>query len=202
MASHSNASDSNSNSNPPPLPNMPPHVAFTLFDAAGEEHELILPSGYHFVPKDDDLILFYLHNKIIDQKDYLTVMTEMDLYNHDPDQIPNDEFKYGQMNDEAYYFTEIDEEYLTKSSQSRATNNGVWKKIEEDEDIVHNDEVIGFKKILAFYWRGNVEPTDWSMHEYRVNPASSQFELLDENAREKMKRYVLCKIKKVTDEPN
>ncbi|XP_038682691.1 NAC domain-containing protein 37-like [Tripterygium wilfordii] len=163
-----------------------------------EEYEIMLPLGYRFVPEDHELILFFLHKKILDRKISVNIIRDIDLYNHDPHELSEDEFKHGRMNNEAYYFTQIDPEYTTKSSQRRSTKSGFWRTIEEDEEIVHEEEVIGFKKTLVFHWRSN-ERRDWSspwlMHEYRVNPESSQIESLDETAREKMDRYVLCRIK-------
>lgn len=58
-------------------------------DVGKKEEELKLPTGYRFSPDDDELVLFYLVNKILGRTQPITdVIKEIDLFEHDPDQLP------------------------------------------------------------------------------------------------------------------
>lgn len=47
-----------------------------------------LPLGFKFVPEDDELLVFYLANKILDRPLPFNVIQQKDnLYNLDPDQL-------------------------------------------------------------------------------------------------------------------
>nr|UBT01624.1 NAC transcription factor 20 [Litchi chinensis] len=136
-----------------------------------DQEELYLPLGYRFAPRNHELVLHYLAKKILDQKLPANIITTVDLYQYDPDQLPIRDFKYGKPN-EAYFFSKL-EYRQSKGLPRRTTKSGYWKATGRPTEIFYKKTVVGFKKILIFHWgkapTGKSSP--WIMHEFRVNPS-------------------------------
>ncbi|KAK4835515.1 hypothetical protein QYF36_010825 [Acer negundo] len=157
-----------------------------------DQDQLNLPVGYRFSPRNHELVLNYLANKILGQKLPANIITTIDLYQYDPHQLPISEFKYGKHN-EAYFFNE--REYIeSKGLAKRRTKNGYWKATGRDTNILYGETVVGFKKILIFYWgkAPDGKRSPWIMHEFRLNPSLIPPNSLDYNT--KVGRHVVCKI--------
>ncbi|KAL7165927.1 hypothetical protein ACSBR2_036737 [Camellia fascicularis] len=148
--------------------------------------QLILPSGYRFSPLESELVVHYLKKKILNQELPANIITTIDVYSYDsPYQLPLSEFKYGLTN-EWYFFT-------TRSPHNLllASNGGGWIEL-SDKTVLDNDEVVGYKRRLAFYFAKPLQEmkTDWFIYEYRVNPTIFvPDELLDDTIKEKVKIY-------------
>ncbi|XP_062144917.1 NAC domain-containing protein 92-like [Alnus glutinosa] len=162
-----------------------------------EEEDLDLPVGYRFCPEDDELITHYLKNKLLGRPLSANIIRDIDLYEYDPDQLPIDQFKYGK-GDEAYYFT--------NTRLNRATKHGYWKETGEDEQVFggDSDEIVGFKKILNFYWgqEPNGEKSQWIMKEFILHPSIIPADALSDSITQKMGRFVVCRIQTKEDEGN
>ncbi|CAL5358814.1 unnamed protein product [Camellia sinensis] len=142
----------------------------TLYEINVDQNgkQLILPSGYRFSPLDSELVVHYLKKKILNQELPANIITTIDVYSYDfPDQLPLSEFKYGLTN-EWYFFT-------TRSPHNLllASNGGGWIEL-SDETVLDNDEVVGYKRRLTFYFAKPLQEmkTDWFIYEYRVNLTS------------------------------
>jgi hypothetical protein len=62
-----------------------------LLGAAGddnEEEDVMLP-GYRFHPTDEELVTFYLRRKVARKALRIEVIREMDIYKHDPWDLPS-----------------------------------------------------------------------------------------------------------------
>jgi hypothetical protein len=61
-----------------------------LLGAAGEEEDedVMLP-GYRFHPTDEELVTFYLRRKVARKSLRIEVIREMDIYKHDPWDLPS-----------------------------------------------------------------------------------------------------------------
>ncbi|KAK3228796.1 hypothetical protein Dsin_000677 [Dipteronia sinensis] len=160
-----------------------------------DQDQLNLPIGYRFSPRNHELVLNYLANKILGQKLPANIITTIDLYRYDPHQLPISEFKYGKPN-EAYFFNE--REYIqSKGLAKRRTKSGYWKATGRDTQIFYGETVVGFKKILIFYWgkAPDGKRSPWIMHEFRVNPSLIPPNSSDYNTiTTKVERHVVCKI--------
>ncbi|XP_050374397.1 NAC domain-containing protein 41-like [Argentina anserina] len=172
----------------------------TEVDNGKTQEELNLPKGYRFSPDDDELVLFYLFNKILGRPIPLTdVIKELDLYEHDPDQIPRGDYRHGTKGNEAYYFTNVEQIYSSEGKGTkRTTKGGYWKVTTEREQVTYGDDkvVVGFKTSMLFN-KGHVprrKLSSFVMHEYRVNPSIVPVGVLNDSIRAKIERFVVCKI--------
>ncbi|KAL0385999.1 UNVERIFIED_CONTAM: NAC domain-containing protein [Sesamum radiatum] len=119
-------------------------------------------------------------------------MDFLDVYQHDPDQLPLDQFKHAREK-EAYFFTLEEIKNSQGEGPVRTTPTGYWKAYREDVPIYHDkDQIIGFKNKLLFY-RGN-DPngtqTDWKMTEYVCSPS-----LIATTSATTVESYVVCKVR-------
>ncbi|KAF9587051.1 hypothetical protein IFM89_039737 [Coptis chinensis] len=103
----------------------------------------------------------------------------MDVYSYNPDELPIDEFVHGTRK-EAFFFTKI------RSNSTRSSSKGFWKACDEEKQIVHNNEIIGYKKILVFFWE-NRQKSDYGMQEYSLS--SDDFNLANN-----IEHLVLCRV--------
>lgn len=53
-----------------------------------QEEEFDLPLGYRFLPNGQEIILQYLTKKILNQQLPSNIIKDIDLYAHDPHQLP------------------------------------------------------------------------------------------------------------------
>ena len=82
------------------------------------------------------------------------------------------EFNYRKAN-EAYFFTLIPQTYSTTEQMERAINGGHWKETGETEQIFHENEIVGFKRIIVFY-EGQAPTAKESssvIHEFSISPS-------------------------------
>ncbi|XP_015885186.1 NAC domain-containing protein 79 isoform X1 [Ziziphus jujuba] len=141
-------------------------------DMAGSDanKEEKLPPGFRFHPTDEELITFYLLNKIADATFTGRAIADVDLNKCEPWELPA-KAKMGEK--EWYFFSLRDRKYPTGVRTNRATNTGYWKTTGKDKEIFNSvtSELVGMKKTLVFY-RGRAprgEKTNWVMHEYRIH---------------------------------
>ncbi|XP_010525866.1 PREDICTED: protein CUP-SHAPED COTYLEDON 1 [Tarenaya hassleriana] len=133
-----------------------------------------LPPGFRFHPTDEELISYYLMNKIADANFTGKAIADVDLNKSEPWELPEKAKMGGK---EWYFFSLRDRKYPTGVRTNRATNTGYWKTTGKDKEIFNSttSELVGMKKTLVFY-RGRAprgEKTSWVMHEYRIHSKSS-----------------------------
>lgn len=130
---------------------------------------LQLPPGFRFHPTDEELVGFYLRRKLAGLKLYSNVIAEIDLYKHDPWDLPS----YSCISNsdvQWFFFHSSDRKYPRGSRTNRATASGYWKATGRERKVVSRSKTVGTKKTLVFY-KGrapNGERTDWVMHEYQL----------------------------------
>ncbi|KAL5759387.1 hypothetical protein ACOSQ2_018225 [Xanthoceras sorbifolium] len=143
-----------------------------------------LPSGYRFLPRDNVLIVDYLINKILNQPISTNTVKEIVFYDFDADQLPIGRFSAYCKPNEAYFFTYV--------KQERTTKSGHWESSGPDKPIMHDNKIVGFKRLFVFY--SGEERSNWIMHEYRVNPGLISANAPNIALKRKIDRYVICKI--------
>ncbi|TYI71088.1 hypothetical protein E1A91_D08G269600v1 [Gossypium mustelinum] len=161
-----------------------------------EYEDKALPIGYRFVPRDHELISFYLFNKIKGFQLPSDVVKNIDFYYLDPFHFSPCEFKHGRKNNEAYYFTKTKEIRSKMDRIERHTRNGYWKSCGKAEEIKHGDRIIGLKRLFVFHWRiPELGFGNWVMHEFSLHPTLLiPHPLLDEKIKAKIQRCVICRI--------
>ncbi|KAL2485475.1 NAC transcription factor [Abeliophyllum distichum] len=127
------------------------------------------PSGYRFIPEDEELIIHYLKNKIMKKPMPCGIIRDANLYKHNPQDLTENYSDNGI--NSWYFFTPRERKYKNGSRPNRAAGNGYWKATGADKFIYHNNELVGAKKALVFYEgkppKGN--KTNWIMQEYRLD---------------------------------
>uniref|UniRef100_A0A0E0DIG8 NAC domain-containing protein n=1 Tax=Oryza meridionalis TaxID=40149 RepID=A0A0E0DIG8_9ORYZ len=173
--------------------------------------EANLPPGFRFHPRDEELVVDYLYQKLSGGGGEFyggVAMVDVDLNKCEPWELP-DAARVGAT--EWYFFSLHDRKYATGQRTNRATRSGYWKATGKDRAIVTRrraaageavagGEVVGMRKTLVFYQgrapRGT--KTEWVMHEFRVDghavadhpsssTSSSSSNLLKED-------WVLCRV--------
>lgn len=129
----------------------------------------ILPPGFRFHPMDEELVTYYLTQKVLDSSFNCRAVAEVDLNKCEPWDLPG-KAKMGEK--EWYFFSLRDRKYPTGTRTNRATEAGYWKATGKDREIYRGKTniLVGMKKTLVFY-KGRApkgEKTSWVMHEYRL----------------------------------
>ncbi|XP_028752271.1 uncharacterized protein LOC114711984 [Neltuma alba] len=147
-----------------------------------------MPVGFRFRPTDEELVDYYLTNKLIGEDFVLQIIPEVDVCKHEPSDLPV--FSKIRSDDpEWFFFSPRHYKYSNSTRSNRATSRGFWKPTGKDRDIKvrGTNKIIGAKKTLVFY-RGRVPhgvKTNWVIHEYQALefPADKR-------------TFVLCKLMK------
>uniref|UniRef100_A0A2N9IYK1 NAC domain-containing protein n=1 Tax=Fagus sylvatica TaxID=28930 RepID=A0A2N9IYK1_FAGSY len=124
--------------------------------------ELIdLPPGFRFHPTDEEIITYYLTEKVVKSTFSASAIGEADLNKCEPWDLPS-------------------RKYPTGMRTNRATESGYWKATGKDKEIYKGKGcLVGMKKTLVFY-KGRApkgEKTNWVMHEYRLEGKFSYYSL-------------------------
>nr|UBT01622.1 NAC transcription factor 18 [Litchi chinensis] len=135
--------------------------------------------GIRFVPTDMEIIIHYLVNKIFNRPLPCNAIKDIDFYAVDPDQLPISNFENYCVLNMAYFFTQV--------KRGRTTKCGHWEASGEEVAVMHEDEVVGFKRRFVFC--SGEKETNWILHEYRVHP-----DLIPANAPDIIDSFVACKI--------
>ncbi|XP_052176187.1 NAC domain-containing protein 17-like [Diospyros lotus] len=137
----------------------------SCFDVSG-----CWPPGFRFHPTDEELVLYYLKRKICRRRLKLDIISEVDVYKWDPEELPGQsKLKTGDR--QWFFFSPRDRKYPNGARSNRATRRGYWKATGKDRTIKCNSRLVGVKKTLVFY-KGRApsgERTDWVMHEYTLD---------------------------------
>ncbi|KAJ8533718.1 hypothetical protein K7X08_007042 [Anisodus acutangulus] len=131
--------------------------------------ELELP-GFRFHPTEEELLEFYLKNKVLGMELRCDVIGLLNIYRHDPWDLPG-LATIGER--EWYFFVPRDRKHGSGGRPNRTTQKGFWKATGSDKKIFglsHPKNIIGLKKTLVFY-NGRADrgfKTDWVMNEFRL----------------------------------
>ncbi|CAH9106004.1 unnamed protein product [Cuscuta epithymum] len=169
--------------------------------AAAAAASLNLPLVYRFCPTDKELILEYLHKKLLNEELPPNRFVDVELYEHTPEQLSASYAMVGE--NEWYFFTSKERNYLKTNTPNRAvgsgdsgSTNGYWKEIGVDKIIRDRSTTIGIKKILMFYEGEppNGRKTRWMMDEYRVDDVPKSITAGVNYPDMRFDAWVLCKI--------
>ncbi|MBA0635086.1 hypothetical protein Godav_005258 [Gossypium davidsonii] len=163
-----------------------------------EEYFRLLPPGYRFKPRDEELVNYYLRLKISGLPLPPNRIREANLYRHDPETLTamNKYTSSNEVEKEWYFFTPRERKYTNGSRPARKAGSGYWKATGADKEVILKGKKIGCKKTLVFYEgkppRGS--KTNWTMHEY----VSSEAPVRVRHGKEDMKldNWVLCRLYK------
>ncbi|KAF3450056.1 hypothetical protein FNV43_RR06135 [Rhamnella rubrinervis] len=171
----------------------------------GSTSEVIIPAGTRFAPNDQQLISYYLRNKVTNQ--FLVPCDKIrvaNLYDYHPQQLTG-MVECERDQEEWYYFTQRNRKYPRGCRPNRSTGNGYWKAVGSERSVKDNggdNNVCGYRRSLDYYEGQFLKGTKtvWKMHEYRLMHHHHQPNTHHHPTNPmKMDEWVLCKIYKKRD---
>ncbi|KAI6669365.1 hypothetical protein NL676_004250 [Syzygium grande] len=154
----------------------------------------VFPPGFRFHPTDEELIVYYLENKLTSRPLPASVIAEIDLYKYNPWELPKKAF-FGE--GEWYFFSPRNRKYPNGGRPNRAAGSGYWKATGIDRSILTSGgtKSIGVKKTLVFHAgrppKGT--KTEWSMDEYRL--IDTTFQPPRSKGSMRLDDWVLCRVR-------
>ncbi|CAK9159847.1 unnamed protein product [Ilex paraguariensis] len=128
------------------------------------------PTGFRFYPTEDELVSFYLHNKLEGRRQDLDrVIPVVDIYDYNPWDLPR-EFCQGDT-EQWFFFFPRQEKENRGGRPNRLTASGYWKATGSPGSVFsHHNRIIGMKKTMAFYTgrAPSGRKTEWKMNEYKI----------------------------------
>ncbi|AQK89501.1 Putative NAC domain transcription factor superfamily protein [Zea mays] len=156
--------------------------------------DMHLPPGFGFHPSDTELVSHYLKRKILGQKIEYDPIPEVDIYKHEPWDLPA-KCNLPIEDNKWHFFASRDRKYPTGSRSNRATLAGYWKSTGKDRAIKLKKRTLGTKKTLVFH-EGRPPSgrrTEWIMHEYYIDENECKVSPDMKDA------FVLCRVTKRSD---
>ncbi|CAJ1884873.1 unnamed protein product [Sphenostylis stenocarpa] len=131
----------------------------------------IMPPGYRFYPTEEELISFYLHNKLEgEREDMNRLIPIVDIYDYNPSQLPQISGEASLRDTEQWFFFIPRQESEARGGRpKRLTTTGYWKATGSPNHVFSSDDrIIGIKRTMVFYSgrAPNGAKTDWKMNEY------------------------------------
>ncbi|OIW09354.1 hypothetical protein TanjilG_01325 [Lupinus angustifolius] len=142
--------------------------------------------GFRFCPTDEELISYYLRKKLDGHEDSVQVISEVELCNFEPWDLPAKSFI--QSDNEWFFFSPRGRKYPNGTQSKRATEYGYWKATGKERNVKSGSNVIGTKRTLVFHLgrAPKGERTEWIMHEYCISDKSQE-------------SLVVCRLKRNTE---
>ncbi|KAE9585372.1 putative transcription factor NAM family [Lupinus albus] len=132
--------------------------------------------GYRFYPTEEEIISFYLHNKLEGVKEEIMnrVIPVIDIYAYNPSQLPRE----ASMRDteQWFFFIPRQESEARGGRPKRLTTTGYWKATGSPNHVYSKvNQIIGMKRTMVFYSgrAPNGRKTDWKMNEYKAIHANA-----------------------------
>ncbi|XP_059274674.1 NAC domain-containing protein 101-like [Lycium ferocissimum] len=134
-------------------------------------HDVItqLPTGYRFLPTDEELVKHYLVNKVHYQPFPALLVKDInakEFYSKSPDTLVKNMCGEG----EWYFFIRQDEYFRGNIGKIRIVGNetGFWQCFGKEFPIYNSEgDVVGFKVNLK-YCSGSAKKSTWTMEKYRL----------------------------------
>ncbi|KAL3755617.1 hypothetical protein ACJRO7_002636 [Eucalyptus globulus] len=135
-----------------------------------------LPPGFRFFPTEEELVSFYLRNKLEATREALLgqiqrVIPVLDIYEFDPWDLPQFAADLCHADPEQWFFfiPRQDSEYHGGRPR-RLTTTGYWKATGSPGFVYSSNRIIGLKRTMVFYTgrTPNGVKTEWKMNEYKA----------------------------------
>ncbi|XP_047321874.1 NAC domain-containing protein 90-like [Impatiens glandulifera] len=133
-----------------------------------------LQVGFRFYPTEEELVSFYLHNKLLHQTtpQIDSLIPLIDIYSIQPSRLPSLAGELCPKDTEQWFFFTARQEREARGGRSnRTTSSGYWKATGSPSHVYSADNrVIGVKRTMVFY-KGRAPTgtkTKWKMNEYKA----------------------------------
>ncbi|XP_004291581.1 PREDICTED: NAC domain-containing protein 90-like [Fragaria vesca subsp. vesca] len=131
-------------------------------------------TGFRFYPTEEELVSFYLLNKLESKRQgsIRRVIPDLDIYSTEPWDLPRYAAELCRGDTEQwFFFTPRQQREAQGGRPNRTTASGYWKATGSPGYVYSSDNrVIGVKKTMVFY-KGKAptgRKTKWKMNEYRA----------------------------------
>ncbi|CAK9153324.1 unnamed protein product [Ilex paraguariensis] len=125
--------------------------------------------GFRFYPTEEELVSFYLHNKLEGtRQDLDRAIPVVDIYKYNPWDLPR-ELCQGDP-EQWFFFFPRQEREVHGGRPNRLTTIGYWKATGSPGYVYSNNRIIGVKRTMVFY-TGRApggRKTEWKMNEYKA----------------------------------
>ncbi|KAH9307918.1 hypothetical protein KI387_035829, partial [Taxus chinensis] len=123
--------------------------------------------GFRFHPTEEELVAYYLRNKVEKKLFKFNLIPDLDLYGYEPWDLPGVAVNRG----EREWFFFVKPRGHSDGRPNRITAAGFWKATGTEKPVYthYTSSLIGFRKTLVFYSGRALKghKTDWIMNEYR-----------------------------------
>ncbi|CAK9159053.1 unnamed protein product [Ilex paraguariensis] len=131
-----------------------------------------LPPGFRFYPTEEELVSFYLQNKLKGRRQDLDLaIPAVDIYKYNPWDLPQFAGELCQGDPEQWFFFVPRQEREAHGGRpNRLTTIGYWKATGSPGNVYSSNQIIGVKRTMVFY-RGRApggRKTEWKMNEYKA----------------------------------
>ncbi|KAF2307656.1 hypothetical protein GH714_030620 [Hevea brasiliensis] len=163
-----------------------------------------LAIGFRFYPTEEELISFYLHNKLQGKRDDLIqaidrIIPVLDIYDFNPWDLPQ---LCGDLchrdPEQWFFFVPRQESEAHGGKQNRLTTTGYWKSTGSLGFVYSsNNRCVGVKRTMVFY-KGRVpngQNTEWKMNEYKAIQGDASSSSTGPNPMVR-KEFSLCRVYK------
>ncbi|RWR85215.1 NAC domain-containing protein 90 [Cinnamomum micranthum f. kanehirae] len=139
-----------------------------------------LPPGFRFFPTEEELVGFYLRNKLEGKREGLErVIPIVDIFSLDPWELPSISGELCTGDEEWFFFSPRQEREARGGRPNRITPSGYWKATGTPSYIFSSTTTdshkIGLKRSMVFYVgkapTGN--KTKWKVNEYKAYEEAS-----------------------------
>ncbi|CAD5162937.1 unnamed protein product [Musa acuminata subsp. malaccensis] len=158
------------------------------------------PPGYRFYPTEEELIGFYLRNKLEHRGEDVMeqVVPVAHVHRFDPWQLPPISGEPCRRDEEQwFFFCPRQEREAHGGRPTRITASGYWKATGSPTLVYSSmNRVMGKKRTMVFY-RGrapNGTKTQWKMNEYRALEESAASTIHSSAAQKFRSEFTLCRI--------
>ncbi|KAK9921348.1 hypothetical protein M0R45_029859 [Rubus argutus] len=147
------------------------------------------PPGFRFYPTEEELVSFYLRNKLDGSREDLNrvmnrIIPVLDIYEFNPWDLPRNsgEICHGDQ-EQWFFFIPRQESEARGGRPKRLTTTGYWKATGSPSYVFSsssntNHRAIGLKRTMVFYTgrAPNGTKTEWKMNEYKAIEADHQLQ--------------------------
>ncbi|GLT94738.1 hypothetical protein SLE2022_124650 [Rubroshorea leprosula] len=135
-----------------------------------------MPPGFRFYPTEEELVSFYLKNKLEGTRQDLNrlmdrVIPVVDIYDYNPSDLPQFSVYLCHKDPEQWFFFIPRQESEARGGRPRRlTTTGYWKATGSPGFVYSSNRPIGVKRTMVFYngRAPNGKKTEWKMNEYKA----------------------------------
>ncbi|KAJ8899558.1 hypothetical protein K2173_018532 [Erythroxylum novogranatense] len=163
------------------------------------------PPGFRFYPTEEELVSFYLRNKLEGGRDDLNLVIDrvipvLNIYEFSPWDLPQFSGEVCNRDPEQWFFFVPRQEREARGGRpKRLTDTGYWKATGSPSHVYSNiNQIIGMKRTMVFYMgRAPIgQKTEWKINEYKAIQLREGSSSIATAHTMLMQEYSLCRVYK------